>query len=91
MRQVRLKTYPSMVLVPSLYKIGCGSAAADEKLRFSLGAFHHHSATTRQLRLSSLWAHKIVGDEGSIVTLFWSSKTGEHSKGGRRDLYADTM
>ena len=30
MRQVKLKTYPSMVLMPSLYKIGYGSAAADE-------------------------------------------------------------
>ena len=29
-RLVKLKTYPSMVLVPSLYKIGYGLAAADE-------------------------------------------------------------
>ena len=29
-RLVKLKTYPSMVLVPSLYKIGYGSAATDE-------------------------------------------------------------
>ena len=33
-------TYPSVVLMPSLYKIGCGSAPADEQLRFSLGAIH---------------------------------------------------
>ena len=28
-RQVKLKTYPSMVLVPSLYKIGHGLAATE--------------------------------------------------------------
>ena len=29
-KQVRQRTYPSMVLLPSLYKIGFGLAAADE-------------------------------------------------------------
>ena len=67
------KTYPRMVLMPSLYKIGCGSAAAEEQLRFSLGAFHqplcyHPPTRDEELRLSSRWAHKIAGDEGEIMT-----------------------
>ena len=33
-----LKDYK--VLLPSLYKIGCGLAPADEQLRFSLSAIH---------------------------------------------------
>ena len=68
------KTYPSMVLMPSLYKIGCGSAAADEQLRFSLGASlqplcYHPPTRDEELRLSSRWAHKIAGDEGEMMTL----------------------
>ena len=66
---------PSMVLAPSLYKIGCGLAAADEQLRFSLGAFHQphcYCPPTRdkELRLSSRWAHKTAGDDDEMLTLF---------------------
>ena len=81
-KQVRQKTYPSMVLMPSLYKIGYGLAAADEQLRFSLGAFHQplcYNPPTRdeELRLSSRWAHKIAGDEDEVVTLLGHRKAGE--------------
>ena len=57
-----------MVLAPSLYKTGRGLAAADEQLRFSLGAFHQplccHPTRDKELRLSSRQAHKTAGDEG---------------------------
>ena len=74
-KQVKQKTYPSMVLMPSLYKIGYGLAGADEQLRFSLGAFHqplcyHPPARDKELRLSSRWAHKIAGVEDVVMTLF---------------------
>ena len=58
-----------MVLMPSLYKIGCGSAPADEQLRFSLGAIHqplcyHPPALDEELRLPFRQAHKTAGDVG---------------------------
>ena len=81
-KQVKQKTYPSMVLMPSLYKIGYGLAAADEQLRFSLGAFHqplcyHPPARDGELRLSSRWAHKIAGVEDVVMTLFGHRNAGE--------------
>ena len=81
-KQVKQKTYPSMVLMPSLYKIGYGLAAADEQLRFSLGAFHqplcyHPPARGEKLRLSSRRAHKIAGVEDVVMTLFGHRNAGE--------------
>ena len=70
-RQVKLKTYPSMVLMPSLYKIGYGSAAAP--------FCYHPPARDKELGLSSGWAHKIVGD---IVTLFGHRRLASTQKVG---------
>ena len=90
------ETYPSMVLMPSLYKIGCGSAPAGEQLRFSLGAFHqplcyHPPTRDEELRLSSRWAHKIAGDEGEIDDSICLSEPDFHSNRRRRTPYASTV
>ena len=58
-----------MVLMPSLHKIGCGLASADEQLRFSLGAIQQPlcylpPTLDKELRLPFRQAHKIADDEG---------------------------